>query len=112
MGELEVGMFVLGKKAVIKKGFKRLEIGEMLQLKLDGKSGTISCSVELSGEDSALNLEASYKIAERDGKSFIDVSKLSIDRSWMNTLAHLLIERKGGSIPIPDGSKKYLKLLK
>ncbi|HOH80457.1 MAG TPA: hypothetical protein PLS25_02415 [Methanoregulaceae archaeon] len=113
MCDVDLAILALGKKGTIKFAIEhKLGVGKVLELKLDGKKGTISVSVELSGEDSALGLEASYTVAKRDGKSFIDVSKLSIDRSWMNTLAHLLIEKTGGSIPIPNGSEKYLKLLK
>jgi len=111
MGVLEAGILLLGKKGVIKKGFSRLEIGKMLNLELDGKNGTISFSVDLSGEESPIRLEASYRLTEKNGQSFIEVSSLSIDRSWMDQLAHIFLDRRGKSIAIPSGSEKYLKLL-
>ncbi|HOR08367.1 MAG TPA: hypothetical protein PLX54_10355 [Candidatus Fermentibacter daniensis] len=112
MGKLEFGILLLGKKGAIKAGFKQLEIGEMLQLKLDGKRGTISFSADLTGEEAPINLEASYRLTEKDGISLVEVKSLSIDREWMNQLAHLLLAKHSNRIPIPNGSEKYLKLLK
>lgn len=113
MSEIDFAILAMGKKGIIRFAIEHiLGVGKVLELKLDGKKGTISISVELIGEDSAVCLEASYKVAKRDGKSYIDVGSLSIDRAWMNTLAQMYLQNKGSSIPIPSSSEKYLKLLK
>lgn len=108
----DIGMGLMGKKGTIKYAFGKLGAGKMLDLKLDGEKGMISFKVELSGEVSPICLKATYNVAKREGHSFIDVSNLSIDREWMNVLAHLYLEKQGGTIPIPDASANYLKLLK
>ena len=112
MSKLEFGIMVLGKKGAIKYGFKQLEIGKMLKLELDGKNGTISFLADLIGEEMPISFEASYRLTRIEGRSFLEVSSLIIDRDWMNQLAHLFLARNSNAIPIPSDSEKYLNLLK
>lgn len=84
----------------------------MLQLNLDSNEKKLNCKLELSGENTPIDVELYYKIEEEDTGKILVITSVSCSREWINRIIQDFISDDKRRIPLPKDAHTVLDILK
>lgn len=84
----------------------------MLQLNLDSNEKKLNCKLELSGENTPIDVELYYKIEEEDTGKILVITSVSCSREWINRIIQDFIPDDKRRIPLPKDAHTVLDILK
>lgn len=92
----------IGKSYGIKKMIEKYiaKYGVVNKLLFDSKLKTLSATLQLRGESSELEVNIiRYSVRRDDGKSFVRVEGIQVNREWMEALAGDLLVGRDFEVP-------------
>ncbi|PTX92048.1 hypothetical protein DB346_24170 [Verrucomicrobia bacterium LW23] len=84
--------------------------GQLDKLEADWKQRNITIVVSLKGETSPITVEIKkFEVVDRDGRTFVEISDVSVSRTWCHQLAQDL--KPYPPIKLPASVAPYVKKL-